>query len=252
MKKICIFLAIVLILPSSCQKEEALGAITLTTDSNLPYVLFYIAGTGAVTFIKGDGTREFHSLSPYVDEWYQEVVHINEENKYYRYVNRSNSMQEVITIEGKNITHFSSYYGLWSFDRIKDIDVSMASKLTYLNSSNANLQNLDVRKNPLLTYIDCSKNLLTNLDISKNSLLTILVCNNNLLTHLDANNNNAMEYLNIANNQFTASSLNSLFRTLPRNHSPNEKTRWIYISGNPGSSTCDTDIATKRGWTVMR
>ena len=75
-----------------------------------------------------------------------------------------------------------------------------------------------------------------------------LDCQNNQLTALDVNNNTALTGLSCGSNQLTATALNNLFGTLHSNTIEGGKN--IYIGDNDGTGTCDTSIATNKGWTV--
>jgi len=50
------------------------------------------------------------------------------------------------------------------------------------------------------------------------------------------------------NNNFTAETLNDLFRTLH----DNDFSKTIYIANNPGTEDCDPSIAQAKGWTVEK
>jgi hypothetical protein len=50
----------------------------------------------------------------------------------------------------------------------------------------------------------------------------------------------------VRSNQFIAAALDDLFGTLPGGGS----SKIVLIGSNPGTSGCDTSIATAKGWTV--
>ena len=130
------------------------------------------------------------------------------------------------------------------------LNVSKNTALTYLDCSRNRLTDLDVSKNTALTYLDLFYNKLTSLDVSKNTALTHLSCSLNELTSLDVSKNTTLTKLWCHSNQLTVDALNALFGTLHGNTIPNmSKTIWIYY--NPGTSGCNTTIATQKGWTFQ-
>jgi hypothetical protein len=64
---------------------------------------------------------------------------------------------------------------------------------------------------------------------------------------LDVSKNTALTVIQCKKNQLSADALNALFKAV--NDKKERKT--IYMSGNPGTATCDKKIATDKGWTVM-
>jgi len=155
-----------------------------------------------------------------------------------------------------------------SFNQLTALDVSNNTALRSLSCYNNQLTALDVsnntalagfwcRSNPLtaldvsnntaLTDLDCSSNQLTVLNVSKNTELIRLDCYRNQLMALNVSNNTALITLICYRNQLTATALNNLFGTL---HSNNVGYKEIYIGGNSGTASCNTSIATSKGWTV--
>jgi hypothetical protein len=98
----------------------------------------------------------------------------------------------------------------------------------------------------VLRNLQLSYNLLTTLDVSTNTALTNIQCWNNKLTALDVSTNTALTSLYINSNLLTDASLNTLFGTL----NTNAVSKIIYIRGNPGTGTCNKNIAIDQGWTV--
>ena len=105
-------------------------------------------------------------------------------------------------------------------------------------------------KNTVLEYLDCRNNLLTSLGVGGATALISLNCHDNQLTNLDVSKNTALKWLSCQNNQFSSASasLDALFGMLHSNATYGET---IYISGNPGTATCDKSIATGKGWRVV-
>ena len=185
-----------------------------------------IAGTGLITIDWGDGTgKETHLLSSFGGSF------SNDKHWYEHYFGAS---ERTITISGINITAFSSG-GLTS------LDVSDCKTLTYLGCSGS-LTNLDFTKNTSLAYLRCDNNKLENLNVSGLTALTWLYCNYNDLKSLDVSGSSALSRLECQDNQLSASALNALFNSLP------EKSGSISISSNPGTSGCDSSIATNKNW----
>ena len=87
---------------------------------------------------------------------------------------------------------------------------------------------------------------LTLLDVSKCPALTELGCGYNNLTSLDVSKNTALTWLDCSRNNLTSAALNQIFRDLPQVTSGT-----IYMSGNPGTETCDKSIAENKGWRVI-
>ena len=87
---------------------------------------------------------------------------------------------------------------------------------------------------------------LTLLDVSKCPALTELGCGYNNLTSLDVSKNTALTWLDCSRNNLTSAALNQIFRDLPQVTSET-----IFMSGNPGTETCDKSIAENKGWWVI-
>jgi len=201
------------------------GVITMTTEETYIHLGVETFNEGEIITIDwGDGSKEeFKSFGIiYEDENGKEKIYytIGNDEDYedkIRHVYPDDKLY-TITIKGK-IKEFSAEYGLNS------LDVSKCPALTWLNCESNNLTSLDVSKNTALTYLICSSNNLTSLDVSKNTALTCLECSGNNLT---------------------SAALNQIFRDLPQVTSGT-----IYMSGNPGTETCDKSIAENKGWRVM-
>jgi hypothetical protein len=129
--------------------------------------------------------------------------------------------------------------------------ITLTGEITRLNCKGNQITNLDVSKNTVLKFLFCENNQLSSLDVSKNIALAYLICHNNQLSSLDVSKNTAMTILVCENNQFTSSALNVLFGTLHGNLvDGNYGNKVVYISNNPGTSSCNRSIATNKGWTV--
>ncbi|MDR0420998.1 MAG: hypothetical protein LBH30_06095, partial [Prevotellaceae bacterium] len=115
---------------------------------------------------------------------------------------------------------------------------------THLDCSDNPLMSLDVSNNTKLTHLWCINNQLSSLNVSNNTALTWLECHNNQLISLNVSNNTALTRLLCHDNQLDANALNTIFTALPYTGG------YIFIRNNPGTGTCDSSIATNKGWTV--
>ena len=155
------------------------------------------------------------------------------------------------------------------YNKLTDLDVRKNKDLKILDCSDNELTVLDLSKNIALTELYCVYNQLTSLEVSNNIALTDLYCYHNVLTNLDLSKNNALKYLDCSNNQLTSlnlsrnnvlekvycrsnnletEALNALFGSLCPNENPNSVNKSIGIQNNPGTGTCNINIATEKGW----
>ena len=236
-----VIMAVVFPLKACAKEENPIGIITMTTRASK--VAFYVAGTGDISIEWGDGKR-----SSMNDGLYNEISQWFWFSHDYSGITAHN-----IVITG-NVTLLYCQH-----NQLTALDVSKSTAIIELRCSNNQLTSLDVSKNTALEELCCDQNQLTTLDVSKNNALESLECNWNQLTRLDVSKNNALTILSIIGNQFTVSTLNDLFRTLPdRIENVNEGGGGgtIYLSyrregalaGNPGKVDCDHSIAQKKGW----
>ena len=108
---------------------------------------------------------------------------------------------------------------------------------------------LDVSGNPNLNQLSCTHLGLTSLDISTASGLTDIDCSHNNLTTLDVSNNSFLRKVAINDNQFDKTALDAIFTALPA-ALPAQNPPAIKITDNPGTATCDKQIATNKYWFV--
>ena len=80
-------------------------------------------------------------------------------------------------INGKDVT---SVKLIWN--GLTSLDVSYATKLTYLSCSDNNLTSIDISNNPLIDHFYCDNNNITSLDLRNNTKLEELECAENQLT----------------------------------------------------------------------
>ena len=70
-------------------------------------------------------------------------------------------------------------------NRLKELDLSKQSRLTYVWCNKNRLSKLDISNNPLLYYVGCTNNFLTGVDITKNINLKYFNCQNNYMSTRD-------------------------------------------------------------------
>ena len=141
-----------------------------------------------------------------------------------------------------------------SNNQLTKLDVSKNTALEGLVCNNNKLTALDVSSNSALNTLSCGNNQLTELDVSKNSALLQLVCDYNQLTDLDVSKKTTLATLDISSNLFDAERLNALFLTLHSNTvtiGDFTYTKTIHIRHNPGTATCNPNIAEEKGWDVV-
>ena len=98
---------------------------------------------------------------------------------------------------------------------LSSLDVNQNVNLTRLLCERNQLSSLDVTQNVNLDYLYCSSNQLSSLDVSKNVNLTRLDCSTNQLVSLDITKNTQLESLYLYANNFSTSTLNDIYCTLP-------------------------------------
>ena len=79
------------------------------------------------------------------------------------------------------------------------------------------------------------------------NVIQFLDCDYTNLRSLNVSGCTALIELSCLHNQLSSEALNALFNSL--NDKPVSKI--IRIGDNPGTYTCDTSIAEKKGWTVV-
>lgn len=216
--------------------DDGVDKITLTLQPNSK-VEILLNGSGTATIAWGDGTKKKkHELTGFDKYWDEE-----KKDEYTVSHNYSGTSVRTITITGNNITHL----GCFSLG-LTDLDVSKNSALIGLVCGDNQLTNLDVKNNPVLTRLSCGDNLLTSLDVSNNPLLTMLLCDKNQLTNLNVSKCSELEYVSCSGNLLSAEALNVLFDMLPLR--PEERKGFIYFENNPGTNTCNREIASVKGW----
>jgi len=131
------------------------------------------------------------------------------------------------------------------------LDVSSNTLLETLYCGSNELTALDVSKNTKLEALTCSDNKLTQLDFTGLSLLKKVTCHTNPLTNLTVPSTGVFSYLSCTSCQLTAETLDQVFQQLPTlQETPTSQN--LYISDNPGSATCHTELATVKRWVLEK
>ena len=176
---------------------------------------------------------------------------------------------QLTTLDASNLPALTD---LWCNDnQLTSLDVSGCIALAVLKCDNNQLTSLNMNGCTALAYLGCNFNQLTSINVSGLTALTTLYCTNNQLTSLNVSGCTALEWLGChenqlisinvsgltalislycANNQLTNTALNTVFGILPDRSSTTPGS--VYITSNPGSSTCAPSIAEAKGWYVER
>ncbi|MDD4921606.1 MAG: hypothetical protein PHS30_03900 [Bacteroidales bacterium] len=156
--------------------------------------------------------------------------------------------------------------------RVLNLDTRKVPSLTYLSCTSNQVSSLDLTRNPLLVSLYCGSNDLSSLVLSQNVKLQTLTCSDNQLTALDVSMladlkkvtchtnplavieihpSGALAYLSCSNCSLTAEKLDVLFAALPVLESVSASKN-LYVLNNPGSSSCHSEIAAAKNWTLDR
>jgi Leucine-rich repeat (LRR) protein len=156
--------------------------------------------------------------------------------------------------------------------KILNLDVTKLPNLTYLSFASNQVSSLDLTKNVLLTSLYCASNNLKILDLNYNTLLQTLSCNDNQLAELDLSMlsvlkkvtchtnllakikvypSGPLNYLSCYGCSLSIESLDSIFNALPT-LAKVSTSKNLYVLNNPGSSSCHSEIAETKNWTLDR
>ena len=117
-----------------------------------------------------------------------------------------------------------------SLNRLSALNVSKNVKLTNLSCAANQLSTLDVSENVDLTELNCAANQLLTLDVSRNVKLTKLICAVNQLSTLDVSKNSQLNYLSVYDNNFSTTTLNMLYCSLPSR--PGQEKGVLFLTKN--------------------
>lgn len=156
--------------------------------------------------------------------------------------------------------------------RVLNLETGKAPGLTYLSCTSNQVGSLDLTKNTRLVSLYCGSNNLSALDLSRNVLLQTLTCSDNQLTELNVSMlpalkkvtchtnplvrigifpSGALSYLSCSGCNLTAERLDSVFMALPT-LGVASASKNLYVLNNPGSSSCHSEIAAAKNWTLDR
>lgn len=121
--------------------------------------------------------------------------------------------------------------------------------ITFLDCSGCDLVSLDVTRARKLQQLYCAKNYLEALDLTGNPDLRMFGCPFNKVSYLNINNCLQLKGMFIQGNSFSAVDLNSFFMQIPMLQTTSKNIN-LRISGNPGSSNCNTSIAAQKNWNI--
>ena len=225
-----------------------------TTKKNLEFAL---GGSENLIVTWGDDTSDNKDLAGYtnatlrhefVDSLASHTIKI--EGKV-TYLNCNSNDITSLDVSGNTILTNLSCYG----NKLTSLNVSNLIELRDLDCSNNQLTSLNVSNLKELQNLNCCENPLTSLNVSNLKELGSLYCSNNQLTSLNVSNLKELLYFNCDKNNMNANALNNLFNSLNSTRINAEEhdmfpDKTLNITDNPGSKTCNTKIATQKGWFV--
>ena len=252
------------------------GTSKITMISQAPSVTIDIAGVGDLVINWGDGTIENHQLFNQRFSAFSRHTH-----------NYSGNSAHTITLSGDDILELDCYnnqltvldvssapqltFLYCGYNQLTYLNVNSNTELTYLALMQNQIKDINVSRNSRLTTLMVSSNLLTSLDVSNNPLLTGLYIGYNQITAFDVSNNTRLQWLSVTsnqlkslnlknntgliellseNNQLSAAAMNEMLGSLHDNSVPYIWKR-VHIGNNPGTNSCNPDIAKNKGWEVF-
>ena len=156
--------------------------------------------------------------------------------------------------------------------RLLTLDPLKAPSLTYLSCTSNQISFLNLTKNTQLASLYCGGNNLKILNLSQNTKLQTLTCSDNQLAELDVSMlpvlkkitghtnplvrintcpTGALTYLSCFACSLSAESLDSIFVALPTLGTVSASKN-LFVLNNPGSSSCHSEIAAAKNWTLDR
>ncbi|WP_163355832.1 hypothetical protein [Dysgonomonas sp. 25] len=124
-------------------------------------------------------------------------------------------------------------------------------EVVYLNS--CNWTSLDLQSNLKLTNLVIYNSDIETINISKQSKLENLYVTDSSLKEflLGTNIYEELDYIYLENNQIEKEEFNALFNRLPSVTREEAYDYILYIYGNPGTDSCNKEIAEGKGWRVQ-
>lgn len=194
--------------------------------------------------------------------------------------NSSNCKLNLITLPNSVKTFYMyGIYSMYSLDlsnhtNLKSIEIRQSDYINNLNVSGcSSLETLELyalfrsRNSPgFLNLSGCSSLIsinqniqniyltyLNGVDLSGCSSLEYMNINDADITNLDLSDCEKVTYLDVRDNNMSAEALNDMFGTLPDWSVNYGETLGVYkITGNPGASSCDTEIAYVKNWNQVK
>lgn len=194
--------------------------------------------------------------------------------------NGRNCKLNLITLPNSVKTFYmNGIYSMYSLDlsnhtNLKSIEIRQSDYINNLNVSGcSSLETLELyalfgdRNSPgFLNLSACSSLIsinqniqsiylpyLNGVDLSGCSSLEYMNINDADITNLDLSDCEKVTYLDIRNNNMSAEALNYMFGTLPDWSVNYGETLGVYkITGNPGASSCNTEIAYVKNWNQVK
>ena len=201
-----------------------------------------LSGTVTIGFA---GIQGAQATIDWGDNTQRQTISLTAKIKEYKHA-YNNTTPRTITITG-NINEL-----VCNNNQLTSLDVSNNTMMELLRCDSNQLKSLDVSKLTKLINLSCANNQLTSLDVNRNvsdkTALTTLYAANNQLTGLDVGKT-IMARLDIRNNRLSANGLNAFFESLPYS-TAGGGSKVIYISGNPGTNTCNRNLASNTEWRV--
>lgn len=138
-----------------------------------------------------------------------------------------------------------------SSNQLAVLDLKKNTKLISLYVGGNNLKALDLSRNAQLQTLTCSDNELMELDVSMLSELKKVTCHTNPLQKIRVHSTGALSYLSCSACELSAAGLDSVFNALPILATVSGSKN-LYVLNNPGSSSCRSEIAAAKNWTLDR
>lgn len=263
MKKVLIVLCTCFLLQVTCMFSGVLNAQNLSPDTlswswevsstvSTHTKSLTIDFTDNLLVNWGDGITEWipDSMSSKVITHYYEAqsnylcTAIGESISYFKADSRR--LLSLVTNKAPNLTYISC-----TSNQLTNLDLSKNTALVSLYIGSNEITSLDLCENRLLQTLTCSDNKLTNLNISMLTSIKKVTTHTNPITEIKINPNGVLMYLSCYNCNLSAFSLDNIFFNLPR-LSEISTSKNLYVLNNPGSSSCHSEMAALKNWTLDR
>ena len=182
------------------------------------------------------------------------------------FVVNNNNLVELSLLNCSYLTMFTATNNV-----LRSLDLTGCVALNYVDLTGNQLSSLDW-STFTVNYITLTNNRFTELNVAGKDTLVNLIAPDNLITSVDMTGCTAMSGITLANNTgltsivgvgsfytgaftgalsfnntgLTAAQIDAIFTALPISYGGTI----VLVQGNPGSGTCDPQIAIEKGWTV--